>query len=754
MPINDKSCIVFRLRSPDIDTIPPYAEIDDTVEVIDSRTPTVVKQTLSGVRFAPNLTQFSSNRNTMYLNLEAALKADYEASGLYTFRRRSDGVNFTSFEMIATQEGVVFTEVQDTLGFSVSVINEPAGPPDLEIDDITFGEATVENPCTHVKVIVDTNKLADKVNGPVVIDPNTNNPFEFEYPRQATDIVDCENTTDGDQDTQQFVTPDVLSAENVNPDVLESPNGATVTINVTNTDQLDLEYSLDDIIYQSSNVFSGLLLGSYTVYVKDQFGCTVTKGFDVTSEVPSTEVKEPFEFVSNQNSIRYAKIVPATTTSGLLELSETYKIVKHETGDDFTNVGAPSNETGVEFFTTGQTPTDWTNGSALRKISPATCFDYQNSDTLLSCQERVNPRVRYTAIQKYHSCDLIKTQFKSNYDNIDVKIIDENGVAVNPPLTQVTQNLTRFDRRDARLVNLPGPKAGVYFTSGNTYDYFTGVQTGTYALNGNLPEFGTIGTYVDIEGEGIFLVEDIIISESINARILVFDFNYTGSTQTREAKSIYSVANFEVYEFTVDMSFYINQKICIAIHMDHPDENFPDVDYISELIDVKILHTAEPPDQLLEIEYYNTQNGEILYIDEEGNQRIKHKIRREARSVSISSKSDSEVLNTDTTSILLNASIYQGDEIVFAPLPTEMARRLRNALSHNIVNINGVGYVLEDEVPEVERLGESNLYTVTAKMIRTGKIFNTDIQGVGNEVPEVSEVTRLLTGELGFVKTG
>ena len=53
-------------------------------------------------------------------------------------------------------------------------------------------------------------------------------------------------------------------------------------------------------------------------------------------------------------------------TSGSLVSSEMYEIVTYVAGDDFTNVGAPENATGVVFKATGTTPTTWTNGSTLR----------------------------------------------------------------------------------------------------------------------------------------------------------------------------------------------------------------------------------------------------------------------------------------------------------------------------------------------------------------------------------------------------
>jgi hypothetical protein len=54
------------------------------------------------------------------------------------------------------------------------------------------------------------------------------------------------------------------------------------------------------------------------------------------------------------------------TTSGTLEVGKDYVIETFVAGDDFTNVGAPSNATGVAFVATGTTPTTWANASTLR----------------------------------------------------------------------------------------------------------------------------------------------------------------------------------------------------------------------------------------------------------------------------------------------------------------------------------------------------------------------------------------------------
>ena len=60
-------------------------------------------------------------------------------------------------------------------------------------------------------------------------------------------------------------------------------------------------------------------------------------------------------------------------SSGLLVVGETYTIVSDQAGDDFTNIGAATNATGVVFAATGTTPTTWTHGSTLS--GPTLCPD-------------------------------------------------------------------------------------------------------------------------------------------------------------------------------------------------------------------------------------------------------------------------------------------------------------------------------------------------------------------------------------------
>ena len=62
-------------------------------------------------------------------------------------------------------------------------------------------------------------------------------------------------------------------------------------------------------------------------------------------------------------------------TSGTLVKGKAYRITTYNSNDDFTNLGASSNATGVEFVSTGTTPTEWLHSSVLHPIGAVAEFD-------------------------------------------------------------------------------------------------------------------------------------------------------------------------------------------------------------------------------------------------------------------------------------------------------------------------------------------------------------------------------------------
>lgn len=68
-------------------------------------------------------------------------------------------------------------------------------------------------------------------------------------------------------------------------------------------------------------------------------------------------------------------------TSGTLTEGKVYYISDYKAGDDFTNVGAASNETGVTFTATGDTPTVYSNGSTLVDVAASAPVETVLEDT-------------------------------------------------------------------------------------------------------------------------------------------------------------------------------------------------------------------------------------------------------------------------------------------------------------------------------------------------------------------------------------
>lgn len=97
---------------------------------------------------------------------------------------------------------------------------------------------------------------------------------------------------------------------------------------------------------------------------------------------------EFLEHYNNGNPLGYVlpyadrRASQTVLTSGTLTIGKKYRIDTYVTGDDFTNVGASSNASGVEFTATGTTPTTWTNASSLRQVGCVAEYLPQNAGAM------------------------------------------------------------------------------------------------------------------------------------------------------------------------------------------------------------------------------------------------------------------------------------------------------------------------------------------------------------------------------------
>ena len=170
----------------------------------------------------------------------------------------------------------------------------------IEIDSVVFSEAST-NPCQNAAVEIETNILATKILSPVVVNSNTDNPFSFAWLRGQSISVIIEDAS-GNQFSQQITTPSILSPNDFNLQLNISPGGTTVIVDNIVSLGLEFEYSLDNSTWQTSNTFSGLVAGNYTLYVRDQLGCAISKTF----VVDEYGIQIPYFYISKSNSIRFA----------------------------------------------------------------------------------------------------------------------------------------------------------------------------------------------------------------------------------------------------------------------------------------------------------------------------------------------------------------------------------------------------------------------------------------------------------------
>lgn len=541
------------------------------------------------------------------------------------------------------------------------------------IDSFNLSTATV-NQCQNVKVTFATSELATKVISPFSSVGNTNNPFIFDWIRGQTINLLVENAA-GTQATQAIILPVSLNVLNFSLQINNSPNGATVVVDNTLSTGLVLQYSLDNITWQTSNVFNSLEVGDYTLYVKDQLGCSFEKSF----EISEFGIYTPYCPVpSKSNSIRFAN-----------------------------------------------------------RISWGDAANYKNDENTLGAE--VDVQLAYSGCQNFKSANVITTQFKSNYANNVVKVIKQDGTEVVVPVVKMTSNIGIKDKRDAIKYNLGNGKTGIYFLSGNIYDYVTNAITKPYSLNGLLPEWASVGNYININNAW-FLIEEIIYDEAKNADVLVISNTYTGIDTSIIIGSIYNDFNYEVYEFTIDMVNYLKQTIQVKI--ENTDAHFESITHLSEKIDIAVNF-----DKNVEINYWNDDNTDIFYATG-----IRHLINVELTKQEGVSEEESDTHKTDTTAILLSAQLYELKKFIFEPVSEEIWRKLMIALSHKNVFINGVQYVKNGNFESEGPLDKSNLYVLKATMLKTGIVYNAD-SATGDDFNTGSiEIPGLIQTEIGFLK--
>lgn len=345
----------------------------------------------------------------------------------------------------------------------------------------------------------------------------------------------------------------------------------------------------------------------------------------------------------------------------------------------------------------------------------------KNDYNSLSCED-LN-EFKYLEKQLYLVEDTVKTQFRSNYDTNDVKITDESGSDTSLTVTKKTTNLGRDYSLDGQYYNYKGGGTitGIYFNTGDVYDYTdpaTQTVIGTHTLNGSLPEFAIIGQDVEIVGVGTFEIERIIYDEDVDSNVILVTNAYSGADTAIQIQSEYDIQPYEVYEFDVDCSGLLDlHYVTISL----TKVAAADITFRSELIDVQTEHEGT-----VKIVYYNEENNEIYYSTG-----IQNLLRIKLLKKVASSPIENEIIITDDTVKKIGFTTNdEYNDFLFDTQTVELMRKLKAALSSDIVIINNEGYI-SDGTLEEENVENTNLYTLNAKMIKTGINYYTRISNDG-----------------------
>ena len=131
-------------------------------------------------------------------------------------------------------------------------------------------------------------------------------PFSVLLPRGVLAVIEVRDTTGLLINVRKLIPPAKIIASNISVDVQNFSSGATLTVSVdTFITNEPLEYALNAPSgWQTSNIFTGQLADTYTIYVKDAYGCETASDPVVVDGV--TSITETKLVISEINALRFA----------------------------------------------------------------------------------------------------------------------------------------------------------------------------------------------------------------------------------------------------------------------------------------------------------------------------------------------------------------------------------------------------------------------------------------------------------------
>lgn len=203
------------------------------------------------------------------IKYQAAITADLSG---YTITRSGNTVtiraNQSPFGNVNFFHGGIFAPYTNPASVIITEYNDIT---DFIISNVSYATSSV-SPCDYVTVNVTTNGFFGGATATTIYSPfsatNSNNPLSFTWSRNENISIVVTNDA-GTTASVNATTPPYLNPADFQFETLYD----VLSINHTGATALSLQYSLDGSTWQVGNTFSGVT-GSYTAFVKDQYGCS------------------------------------------------------------------------------------------------------------------------------------------------------------------------------------------------------------------------------------------------------------------------------------------------------------------------------------------------------------------------------------------------------------------------------------------------------------------------------------------------
>lgn len=503
-------------------------------------------ETFKTQRTGPYQSTINSDLNILAENYLQAFLIDYNAIGNFVISRVDNIVT------ISTPTNGVFDGWSSSNSFvDVTVINT-ANQEDLEITNVSYSEAD-SDPCNNVKVTITANKTFTNITEPVT-DTNSSDTYSFDLSRSINYIITISNGVETfTSPPQNNLTPTFIDEEFVEFSEQGTPQGTILSVSYGgNLNDNSLEYSLDGVTYQSSPVFSNLTPDTYSVYLRDLYGCVKVVSVTIGNLDPGQQTAKPFFDIAKSNPIYFVEDV--------------------ELGD-CANKGVDSN------------------------ISQAQGYS-----------------VNRTYLQPYKSCDgLIPIQIKSSYRNVNALVKDCDGNIIEDiSVNKLTDNINAFDSRDAFKFRDSNGFIRVYFKSGQTYDANGVSLNAPFNLDGLYPDGYSIGSYIKIDNTWE-LITAIIYNFDLERFELVTTENPLAPVPDTAVivSTYYNIQGYDIYRAELEIVNLPDGIYQIEVVYSDVGQPITGNTWVSELIEVYSDDEDVQPNHI--IEYASTINNEIVY---------------------------------------------------------------------------------------------------------------------------------------------